>query len=97
MKSLFKVARAVAILGQLGFTLITPPVLMALFGWWLTVRFRLGVWVIVLTLLLGLITAGASAWRFWKKCCIYRAFWHRAFPMCGWIGTSSKTGFSSGK
>lgn len=67
MKSLFKLAKTISVLGQFGFTLITPPVLMALFGWWLTERFRLGVWVIVLTLLLGLITAGASAWRFWKK------------------------------
>jgi F0F1-type ATP synthase assembly protein I len=67
VKSLFKLVKTVSVLGQFGFTLITPPVLMALLGWWLTRQFGFGVWVIALTLLLGLITAGASAWRFWKK------------------------------
>ena len=67
MKSVFKLAKTLSVLGQFGFTLITPPVLMALLGWWLAERFRLGVWVIAVALLLGLVTAGASAWRFWKK------------------------------
>lgn len=67
MKSFFKLARTVAVFGQLGFALITPPVLMALFGWWLNARFSLGVWVIAVLLLLGLVTAGATARRLWKK------------------------------
>lgn len=66
MKSLFRLAREVAVLGQLGFTLITPPVLMALLGWWITDRFGLGVWVMVLAIVLGLVTSAASAWRLWK-------------------------------
>lgn len=67
MKSFFKLARMAAVFGQLGFTLITPPVLMTLLGWWLNARFALGVWVIAAFLLLGLVTAGAAARRLWKK------------------------------
>lgn len=67
MKSLFKVVREAAVLGQLGFTLVTPPVLLALLGWWLTEKFGLGVWVMGLSILLGILTSAASAWKFWKK------------------------------
>ena len=67
MKSFFQLVRTAAVFGQLGFTLITPPVLMTLLGWWLNSRFSLGVWVIAVFLLLGLVTAGATARRLWKK------------------------------
>ena len=63
MKSLFQLVRMAVVFGQLGFTLITPPVLMTLLGWWLSSRFSLGVWVIAVFLLLGLVTAGATARR----------------------------------
>ena len=67
MKSLFRFVRMAAVFGQLGFTLITPPVVMTLLGWWLNSRFSLGVWVIAVFLLLGLVTAGATARRLWQK------------------------------
>lgn len=67
MKSVFKIARTVAVFGQVGFSLITPPVFMAIFGWWLWNRFDLGVWIIALFLVLGLLTSAAGVRRLWKK------------------------------
>lgn len=67
MKNWFKVVRAITLVGQLGFTLLTPPVALLLLAWWLQDRFGLGSWVMVVGLLFGLVTSGASAWRFWKR------------------------------
>ena len=66
MKNYMNVLRLVATFGQLGFTLITPPVVMALLGWWLQSRFGLGTWVMLLCLLIGLLTSGTSAWKFYR-------------------------------
>ena len=67
MKNYLKVARLVTTFGQLGFTLITPPVVMALLGWWLQSRFGLGTWVMILCLLVGLLCAGTSGYRFIQR------------------------------
>ena len=67
MKNYLKVARLVTTFGQLGFTLITPPVVMVLLGWWLQSRFGLGTWVMVLCLLVGLLCAGTSGYRFLQR------------------------------
>ena len=62
-----KLVRTVTLLGQFGFTFITPPVVMGLLGWWLQSRFGLGTWVMLLCLLIGLISAGTSGYRFLKR------------------------------
>ena len=67
MKAWMKLIRTMTLLGQLGFTLITPPVVMALLGWWLQSRFGLGVWVMLICLVIGLLTAAASALRFYRR------------------------------
>ena len=67
MKNYLKVARLVTTFGQLGFTLITPPVVMALLGWWLQSRFGLGTWVMILCLLVGLLCAGTSGYRYLQR------------------------------
>lgn len=67
MKTYIRVLRAVTALGQLGFTLITPPVVLGLAAWWLQDRFGLGSWVMLLALLLGLLTSGASAYQFFRR------------------------------
>ena len=51
-----KLMHAVTLLGQFGFTFITPPVVMGLLGWWLQSRFGLGTWIMLICLLLGLMT-----------------------------------------
>ncbi len=67
MRPYAKVLRGIVLAGQLGFTLITPPVVMALAAEWLQDRFGLGVWVMLLALLTGLLTSGTSAYHFYRR------------------------------
>ncbi len=67
MRPYAKVLRGIVLAGQLGFTLITPPVVMALAAEWLQSRFGLGVWVMLLALLMGLLTSGTSAYHFYRR------------------------------
>ena len=67
MKDIVKIARSVALYGQLGFTLVTPPVVMALLCVWLQRRFLLGSWVVLLGILLGLTAAASGVFRFYRR------------------------------
>ena len=67
MKKYMNVLRLIASFGQLGFTLITPPVVMALLGWWLQSRFGLGTWVMLVAIVIGLFTSATSAWKFYLQ------------------------------
>lgn len=67
MKELVKIARLVALYGQLGFTIVTPPVVMALLGHWLQRRFSLGGWIMAVSLVLGLAAAASGAWGFYRR------------------------------
>ena len=67
MKKYMNVLRLIASFGQFGFTLITPPVVMALLGWWLQSRFSLGTWVMLVAIVIGLLTSAASAWKFYLQ------------------------------
>ncbi len=62
-----KLLKMVLIYTQLGFTLVTPPVVLLLLGWWLQSRLGLGTWVMVLCLAIGLVTAGTSAVQFFRN------------------------------
>ncbi len=63
MKHVKKLIRAAALLGQLGFALITPPVLLALGAWKLQERFGFGAWVMLTAIVVGLLTGGSTAYR----------------------------------
>ena len=67
MKTYMKLAKAIAMVGQLGFTLLTPPVAMGLLGWWLQSRFGLGFWIMLVCLVIGLLTAAANARQFYRR------------------------------
>lgn len=67
MKDLMKVARLIALYGQLGFTIVTPPVAMAIFCAWLQRRFGLGGWVMLLGLFLGLTASASGVYRFYRR------------------------------
>ena len=67
MKTYMQVLRLVVTFGQLGFTLITPPVVMALLGWWLQSRFGLGTWVMLVAIVIGLLTSATSAYKFYLR------------------------------
>lgn len=67
MKEYVKIARMLALFGQLGFTIVTPPVVLAILGQWLQKKFSLGSWVTLIAIILGLLTAAASAVQFWRR------------------------------
>ena len=52
-----KLCRGIALVGQLGFSLITPPVVLLWLAHWLQTKYGLGVWVTILALILGLLTS----------------------------------------
>ena len=58
-----RLIRAAALLGQLGFALITPPVLLALGAWKLQEQFGFGTWIMLAAILVGLLTGGSTAYR----------------------------------
>lgn len=67
MKQGLELIRTVTVFTQLGISLITPPVVMALLGWWLQKQFGFGVWVMVVCLFLGLMSAGAGALTSYRR------------------------------
>ena len=62
-----KLFRGIALVGQLGFSLITPPVVLLYLAHWLQSRYALGVWVTILALILGLLTSVSTALQFYRK------------------------------
>ena len=67
MKTYLRVVKAISVLGQLGFTLITPPLVLILLASWLQDHFELGTWVMLLALLIGLITSAVGAYNFYRR------------------------------
>lgn len=67
MRSLSKIMRGLVFVGQLGFSIITPPVVLILLARWLMDRFGWGLWVMVAAILIGIITAFSSAWSTLKR------------------------------
>ena len=65
--SLQKIIRDAAFAGQLGVSLITPPILLAFFGWYISNKLGIGSWITVVFILLGLATSFAIAYNFYKK------------------------------
>ena len=62
-----KLCRGIALVGQLGFSLITPPVVLLWLAHWLQTRYGLGVWVTILALILGLLTSASTALQFYRQ------------------------------
>lgn len=67
MKDVIKVVKMVALFGQLGFTIVTPPVVMALLGHWLQERFFLGGWVMPVAILLGLAASASGVYGYYRR------------------------------
>ena len=62
-----KLCRGIALVGQLGFSLITPPVVLLWLAHWLQTKYQLGVWVTIGALILGLLTSASTALQFYRK------------------------------
>ena len=67
MKDMVKLARMLALFGQLGFTIVTPPVVLALLAHWMQQKFSLGSWVMVLAIVLGLIAAASGVYGYYRR------------------------------
>lgn len=67
MKTYMKVIRTVSLLGQLGFTLVTPPVVLLLLASFLQQKFALGSWIMIAAMVTGLLTAASGAYRFYHR------------------------------
>ncbi|MBQ3578561.1 MAG: AtpZ/AtpI family protein [Firmicutes bacterium] len=50
--------------GQLGFSLAVPPIALALLAHWIMGRFGLGNWLMILFVIIGILTSGATARSF---------------------------------
>ena len=71
MKDMVKIARMLALFGQLGFTVVTPPVVLALLAHWLQKRFSLGSWIMLAAIALGLVAAGCGVWQYYRRITAY--------------------------
>ena len=60
------VVKGVTLVSQIGFLIVCPPIVMALLGHWLSERFGLGSWIVIVMLVIGLLSAGSSAWSMIK-------------------------------
>ena len=67
MQFMQKLCRGIALVGQLGFSLITPPVVLLWLAHWLQTKYMLGVWITILALILGLLTSVSTALQFYRK------------------------------
>ena len=62
-----KLFRGIALVGQLGFSLITPPVVLLWLAHRLQAKYALGIWITVLALVLGLLTSASTALQLYRK------------------------------
>ena len=67
MKNYLRVIRMVSTFGQLGFTIVTPPVVLALLAHWLQQKYSLGSWVMFSAILLGLIAAAGGVYGYYRR------------------------------
>ena len=67
ISSMQKILRGIALVGQLGFSLITPPVALLWLAHWLQMKYSLGIWITILALVLGVLTSVSTALQFYRK------------------------------
>ena len=67
MKKYEDLLKGISYVGQFGFAIVCPPIVMAMVGLWLQKRFGLGSWIMLVFILAGLLAAGSSTWSFFKS------------------------------
>ena len=65
MKPYIKILRELTWLTQLGISLVIPPLVLVWLCNFLQRRFSIGIWLSVVGLIVGLITAGCTAYQFY--------------------------------
>lgn len=63
MRSLERLARAISFVGQIGFSLVTPPLVLIWLARLAQTKLGWGAWVMIAAIVVGLITGLTSAWR----------------------------------
>ena len=61
MEDIREALNGLIMVGQLGFSLVVPPLVLGLAGFLLSNRFKLGKWVILLFIAIGLLTSLSTA------------------------------------
>lgn len=62
MKSLNQIMQGIALVGQLGFGMITPPLVLIWLANLAQTKLGWGMWTMVAAILIGLVTAAVSTW-----------------------------------
>ena len=63
MRSLERLARAISFVGQIGFSLVTPPLVLIWLARLAQTKLGWGAWVMLAAIVVGLITGLTSVWR----------------------------------
>lgn len=63
MKAFRQIIDGITLIGQLGFTVITPPLVLIWLAYLAQTRLGWGSWVMILAIVVGIITAFSGAWR----------------------------------
>ncbi len=63
MKAFHQIAKGITLIGQLGFTVITPPLVLIWLAHLAQTRLGWGSWVMILAIVVGMLTAFSGAWR----------------------------------
>lgn len=61
-----KALQDISMYGQIGFTIVVPPVVLCLIANWLMKRFHIGHWLLIAAIILGILCAFTSIY---KICC----------------------------
>ncbi len=67
MKSLQQILKGVMIVGQLGFTIITPPLVLGYLAYLAQIHLGWGSGVIIAAIVVGIVTSFTSAYRLVKQ------------------------------
>lgn len=67
MQSMYKLVQGITFVGQLGFMIVTPPLVLVYLAYQLQLRFGLGPWIMVLAILVGILSAISSTFSTFYK------------------------------
>lgn len=62
-KEWMRILRRITLVTQLGFSLVTPPVLLVLLALWIQKKTGAGDWLLLLAILTGVLAGISSAWQ----------------------------------
>ncbi len=66
-RSMYKIVQGITFVGQLGFMIVTPPLVMVYLAYQAQVHFGWGAWVMVLAILIGILSAISSTFTTFYK------------------------------